>query len=136
MFFFSVMPTGPNPVAISIPVPKKSPTTWILYNDFAWYRRKNVLITFFCNREYTSITAQLQTRKFGQAPILSQALSFHLHVLIMILWDSMNFLPVKQLFQIDSAGDWTTDPWITSPTLSPTPRGILQKLTYLTYVQK
>ena len=34
--FFSVMPTGPNPAQISIPVPQKSPTAGLLYNDFVW----------------------------------------------------------------------------------------------------
>ena len=86
---------------------------------------------FVCNRKATSITARLQTRKFGQAPILSQALSSHPHVFIMILWESMNFHPVKQLFQIAGAGARTADPWVTSPTLfglqvqrsPPIPRG-------------
>ena len=32
--FFSVLPIGPNPAQISIPVPKKSPTAGLLYNDF------------------------------------------------------------------------------------------------------
>ena len=33
--FFSVLPIGPNPAQILIPVPKKSPTVGLLYNDFA-----------------------------------------------------------------------------------------------------
>ena len=33
--FFSVLQIGPNPAQISIPVPKKSPTAGLLYNDFA-----------------------------------------------------------------------------------------------------
>ena len=36
--FFSVLPIGPNPAQISIPVPKKSPTAELLYNDFACNR--------------------------------------------------------------------------------------------------
>jgi hypothetical protein len=28
------MPTGPNPAQISIPVPYKSPTPGLIYNDF------------------------------------------------------------------------------------------------------
>ena len=84
----------------------------------------NFFSLFFCNRGDTSITAQLQTRKFDQAPILlfltpRQALSSHLRVFVMILWESMNFHPVKQLFQVAGARDRTTDPWVTSPTLPP-----------------
>ena len=50
----------------------------------------------FYNREDTNITARLQTRKFGQAPILllltsRQALSSHPRPCVMILWKSMNF---------------------------------------------
>ena len=41
LIFFSVMPTGPNP-AQSIPVPQKSPTTGLLYNDFAYSRAKEI----------------------------------------------------------------------------------------------
>ena len=62
--------------------------------------------------------ARLQRRKFGQAPTLLQAVSSHPHVFIIILWQSINFHPVKQLFQIAAAGDPTADPWVTSPTLS------------------
>ena len=29
----------------------------------------------------------------------------------------MNFRPDKQLFQVAGTGDWTTDSWVTSPTL-------------------
>ena len=72
----------------------------------------------FYNREDTNITARLQTRKFGQALKLSQPLSSHTHVFIMILWKSMNFHPVRQLFQIAAAGDRTTDPWVIHPTLT------------------
>ena len=35
MFFFWMW-TGPNPAQISIPVPQKSPTAGLLYNDFGW----------------------------------------------------------------------------------------------------
>ena len=42
--------------------------------------------------------ARLHTRKFGQAPILLQALSSHPHLFIMFLCESMNFHPDKQLF--------------------------------------
>ena len=34
--FFSVLPIGPNPAQISIPVPYKSPTAGLPYNDFEW----------------------------------------------------------------------------------------------------
>ena len=55
----------------------------------------------FSTRGDTSITARLQTRKFGQAPILlfltpRRGLSSHPRVFVMILWESMNFHPVKQ----------------------------------------
>ena len=36
--FLSVLPIGPNPAQISIPVPKKSPTAGLLYNDFVQSR--------------------------------------------------------------------------------------------------
>ena len=61
------------------------------------------------NFSVTSITARLQTIKFGQAPILSQPLSSHTHVFIMILWESMNFHPVRQLFQIAATGAHCTE---------------------------
>ena len=54
---------------------------------------------FFFNRGDTSITARLQTRKFGQANSFltpKQALSSHPRIFVMILWESMNFHPVKQ----------------------------------------
>ena len=38
-----------------------------------------------------------------------ELVSSHPHVFIMILWDSMNFHPVKQLFLVARAGDWTAD---------------------------
>ena len=79
----------------------------------------DVFHVLFCSRGDTTITTRLHTRKFGQAPILSQVLSSHPHVFVMILWDSMNFHSVKQLFQIAGAGDRTADPWVTSSTLSP-----------------
>ena len=88
------------------------PLQWSVDWEFLW-------IFFFCNRGDISITAQLQTRKFGEAPILLQAVSSHPHVFIMILLESMNFHPVKQLFQISHAGHQTANPWVTSPTLSP-----------------
>ena len=44
-----------------------------------------------------------------------QALPSHPHIFIVILWESMNFHPDKQLLQV--AG--TADPWVTSLTLSP-----------------
>ena len=52
----------------------------------------------FFNRGDTSITARLQTRKFGQAPMLlfltpRQALSSHLRVFIVILRELLNFHP-------------------------------------------
>ena len=59
----------------------------------------------FVTEEILRTTAQLHTRKFGQAPILLQALSSHPQVSIVILWESMNFHTVKQLIQIASAGD-------------------------------
>ena len=34
VLFFSVMPIGPNPAQIFIPVPLKSPTAGLLYKDF------------------------------------------------------------------------------------------------------
>ena len=40
---FSLVPTGPNTVQISIPVSLKSPTTGLLYNDFG----HRVIITNF-----------------------------------------------------------------------------------------
>ena len=81
------------------------------------------IIVFFCsffNRGDTCITARLQSRKFGQAPMLlfltpRQALSSHPCVFVMILSESMNFHPVKQLFQVTGTGDRTADPWVTSP---------------------
>ena len=41
--FFSVLPIGPNPAQISIPVPQKSPTARLLYNDFAYTTRERTL---------------------------------------------------------------------------------------------
>ena len=59
--------------------------------------------------------ARLHTEKFGQAPILllltpRQALSSHPHIFVMILWESMNFDPVKQLFQVAGTWEQTADP--------------------------
>ena len=42
----------------------------------------------------------------------------------------MNFHPHKQLFQVASAGDRTTDPWITRPVLYPYPRGLTFRFSY------
>jgi hypothetical protein len=98
---------------------QKSPTPNILARVYI-----NHVDFFLFNRGDTSTTARLQTRKFGQAPILlfltpRQALSSHPHVFVMILWESMNFHPVKQLFQVAGAGDRTAEPWVTSPMLPP-----------------
>ena len=66
-----------------------------------------------------------------------QALSYPL-LFIMILWESMNFHPDKQLFQVAGAGDRTDDPWFTSPTLPPTPRGttLFQRLSAIFTLKK
>ena len=37
--FFSVLPISPNPAQISIPVPLKSPTAGLLYNDFVGHTK-------------------------------------------------------------------------------------------------
>ena len=74
----------------------------------------------------------LRSKELGQAPMLlvflslRQALSSHLRVFIMILWESMNFHPDYQIFQVASAGDRTADPWVTSPTLPPYTMGTPQ----------
>ena len=75
----------------------------------------------------------LRARELGQAqaPMLlvfltpRQALSSHLRVFIMNFWESMNFHPDQQFFQVAGAKDRTTDPWVTSSMLPlpPTPRG-------------
>ena len=57
-----------------------------------------------------------------------QALSSHPRVFIMILWESMNFHPDKQLFQV--AGDRTPDPWVTSPMLPPYTMGDSLNVSY------
>ena len=59
--------------------------------------------------------ARLQPKKFDQAPILlfltpRQALSSHPRIFVMILWESMNFHPVKQLFQVAGTWEQTADP--------------------------
>ena len=79
---------------------------------------------FFCNRrDTTRYHVGLWSRELCQALMLlmfltpRQALSSHPRVIIMILWESRNFHPDKQLFQVASARDRTTDPWVTSPTL-------------------
>ena len=58
-----------------------------------------------------------------------QALSSHLHVFSMILWESMDFHPDWQLFQVAGARDRTPDPWVTSPTLTPLHHGDFTFLT-------
>ena len=63
----------------------------------------------------------LQSRELGQAPMLTprQVLSSHLRVFIMILWESMNFHPDQQLFQVAGARDQTADCSGSSSRLSP-----------------
>jgi hypothetical protein len=55
---------------------------------------------FFVTEEILRIMAQLQSRKFGQAHILLQALSSHPHIFIMFLCESMNFHSNKKKFQV------------------------------------
>jgi hypothetical protein len=94
---------------------------------------------FFVTEEIlVHIMARLQTRKFGQAPTLlfltpRQALSSHLHVFVMILWQFMNSHSVKQLFQVAGARDRTADDWVKSPTLPPTPRGLTLATRYYVF---
>ena len=85
---------------------------------------------FFCNKEDTiQYHGSLRSRELGQASMLLvlltpiQVLSSHLCAFIMILWESMNFHPDWQLFQVAGAVDRTADPWVTGPTLPHTPRG-------------
>ena len=61
---------------------------------------EDIFFSFFFNKGDTSIMARLQTRKFGQAPILlfltpRQALSSHPRIFVMIICESINFHPVK-----------------------------------------
>ena len=83
----------------------------------------------FLTEEILLYHGSLRSRELGQAPMLlvflppRRALSSHLRVFIIILWESMNFHPDQQLFQVAGAG-------IEPPTLGlqvqrspPTPRG-------------
>ena len=44
--FFSVLPIGPNPARISIPVPYKSPYAGLLYCDFGCHGPKKMQTEF------------------------------------------------------------------------------------------
>ena len=90
------------------------------FTDFPFF----LLLLFFCNRHNSFLSFS------GHKMYNSEALPFTYDQYVIIeladklynclfLSESMNFHPDKQLFQVASTGDWTTDPWITKPALYP-----------------